>query len=361
MRILSPTDGEFPAPPRWDAFVRASPDGHLLQSWAWGQLKALYGWRPLRFAAVEDDTVLAAVQVLVRRLPPGWWTTAYIPKGPVLGRTAIDSDVVAALLSSVHVACRRQRCIALKLELDWEDAPKAAGRLVAWGFRPSQETIQPRRTVIVDLLGEEGAILAQMKPKTRYNIRLALRRGVTVRLGTAFDLPTFYALLQTTSTRDGFGIHTRGYYEQAYRLFAAQEAVGLLLAEREGRVLATLMAFTWGTKAWYMYGASSDEGRQHMPTHLLQWEAMRWAKARGCQTYDLWGIPDLDEDEIGPDVAAAEERGALSSGLGGLYRFKRGFGGHEVRYVGAFDWVYSEIPYRLLTAVWRHRRRRGEM
>jgi lipid II:glycine glycyltransferase (peptidoglycan interpeptide bridge formation enzyme) len=92
-----------------------------------------------------------------------------------------------------------------------------------------------------------------------------------------------------------------------------------------------------------------------MPTFLLQWEAMRWAKARGCRSYDLWGIPDLDEADIGPDMAAAEEQGVLSSGMGGLYRFKRGFGGREIRYVGAYDYVYNKPLYQLLTLAWKWR------
>jgi lipid II:glycine glycyltransferase (peptidoglycan interpeptide bridge formation enzyme) len=354
----TPRDAQSVPPEAWDEFVARSPSGHLLQSCTWGEFKARFGWSAQRIAIIKHDRILAAAQVMFRALPGGLWTTAYVPKGPLLISDPPSGSSSAALLSALHSACRLQRAILLKVEPDWEDEPQAHTWLRSQGFRLSQETVQPQRTVLVDLRPDEEEILAQMKPKARYNIRLAERKGISVRPGTAQDLPIFYGLLQVTGQRDGFGIHTQAYYSEAFRLFAAQQAVALLLAQYEGKTLAALMAFACGKKSWYMYGASSSEERQRMPNHLLQWEAMRWAKARGCETYDLWGIPDVDESELGPQMALAEEQGVLSTGLGGLYRFKRGFGGREVRYVGAYDYVYNRPLYRLLTAAWQRRKRR---
>jgi len=341
------------APQTWNEFVKRAPTSHLLQSWTWGDFKALFGWRPLRIAVVEGDHILTAAQVLFRPLPIGSLTTAYIPKGPLVSPSALDEPATQALLSALHTACRRQRAVFLKMEPDWEEATSTHGWLEAQGFVPSQQTVQPRRTVLIDLTQDEDAILAQMKAKTRYNIRLAQRKGISVRMGTVEDLPLFYELLKITGQRAGFGIHTQNYYTQAWQLFSAQEAVALFLAQYGAKILAAIMVFTWGKKAWYMYGASSDEERQRMPTYLLQWEAMRWAKAKGCEIYDLWGIPDVDESEIGPDIALAEEQGILSTGMGGLYRFKRGFGGREIRYVGAYDYIYNKPLYHLLTTLWK--------
>jgi len=280
-------------------------------------------------------------------------TTAYVPKGPVVNRSGPIRSSASALLSALHDSCRRNRAISLKIEPEWEDSTEAREWLKLQGFVPSEQTIQPRRTVIINLAANQESILAQMKAKTRYNIRLAERRGVAVHQGTEKDLATFYQLLQITGQRAGFGIHTQAYYIQAWKLFAPQQSVALFLAQFEGETIAAIMVFTWGRKAWYMYGASSNKGRRHMPNHLLQWEAMCWAKTRGCKTYDLWGIPDMDESAIGTDT----KQGTLSTGLGGLYRFKCGFGGQKVRYVGAYDRVYSKPLYRLLTAVWDWRRR----
>ena len=357
MRIYSSAEQGFFSPQEWDEFIRRSPSAHLLQSWTWGEFKAHFGWQPVRIAAVEGKRVLAAAQVLFRPLPLSRLTTAYIPKGPLADHATPLTSNSIALLSALHDICRRKRAIFLKMEPDWEDGAEVRNWLESRGFIPSEQTVQPRRTVVMDLRPDEETILAQMKPKTRYNIRLAQRKGVSVHLGRAEGLPLFYELLQATDQRAGFGIHTQAYYTQAWQLFAAQDAVALFLAQYQDKTLAALMAFAWGKKAWYMYGASSDEERQRMPNHLLQWEAMLWAKARGCETYDLWGIPDVDESEIGPDITAAEERGVLSTGLGGLYRFKRGFGGREVRYVGAYDYVYNKPLYRLLTAAWHWRKR----
>jgi lipid II:glycine glycyltransferase (peptidoglycan interpeptide bridge formation enzyme) len=356
MPVLSSADEGFPAQARWDEFVQRAPSGHLLQSWAWGEFKAGFGWQaPLRLALFDGERIVAGAQILFRPLPLPWLTIAYVPKGPIVERS--DFDAAGALLSAMHDACRRRHALALKIEPDWEDTPLSREWLEGRGFAPSARTVQPRRSVVIDLRLDEEAILAQMKPKTRYNVRLASRKGVSVRLAGADDLPVFYRLLQTTGRRDGFGIHSLAYYSQAWRVFTEQRSAALFLAEYGGQVLAGIMVFAWADKALYMYGASSDEERQRMPNHLLQWEAMRWAKGQGCETYDLWGIPDVDESAVGSDVAEAEESGVLSQGLGGLYRFKRGFGGREVRYVGAYDWVYSRPLHRLLNWAWSWRSR----
>jgi peptidoglycan pentaglycine glycine transferase (the first glycine) len=357
MRICSYAEQDFASGQRWDDWVQSLSTGHLLQSWAWGELKGRFGWQPLRLAAVEGDSILAAVQVLFRPLPAGRLSAAYVPKGPLVDRAASLAPPTSALMSALHEACRRRHAIQLKLEPDWLDGAEAHHWLQTQGFRSSEVTIQPRRTVLIDLTPSEDAVLAQMKSKTRYNVRLAQRKGVEVQLGTADDLATFYQMLKVTGQRGGFGIHTRGYYEWAWQLFAAQGAVALFLAYFNSRPLAAIMVLVWGKRAYYMYGASSDEEKQRMPTYLVQWEAMRWAKSRGCETYDLWGIPDVDGSEVGPDIAKAEEQGALSTGMGGLYRFKHGFGGTEMRYVGAYDYVYNRPLYGLLTAAWKWRHR----
>ena len=151
----------------------------------------------------------------------------------------------------------------------------------------------------------------------------------------------FYRLLQQTGIRDGFGVHSLEYYSKCYELFSKSGKCILLQAEFDGRALASLMAFTSGHRAWYFYGASSDEERNRMPTYLLQWEAMRWARQCGCLEYDLWGIPDEDESVLETNFMDHSE------GLWGVYRFKRGFGGRFVRSVGAWERVYYPILYQV--------------
>jgi len=320
----------------WDAQV-AAHRGHILQSWAWGELKSSFGWRAQRLAAGA-----ACAQLLYRRLPGGLGSIAYAPKGPLLDLQ--DEPSWQALLAAIRPLARRQGAICLKVEPDLEDDPLLAGRLSRLGFRPSPQPIQPRRTIVVDLQPEPDQILQRMKQKTRYNIRLAARKGVTVRPGGEGDLPAFYRMMEATAARDGFAIHSPAYYERAHRLFIPPGSGCLLLAEREGQLLGGVVVFAFGDTACYMYGASSDEGREWMPNYLLQWEGMRWARERGCRRYDLWGVPDEEEAVLEAQFTDRHD------GLWGVYRFKRGFGGRLVRTSGAWDLVYAPLRYRLYLA-----------
>ena len=341
--------------PVWEDFVARHPAGHLLQTWAWGELKSRFGWQAVRLGIGDGKRAVAGAQVLLRALPGGWHI-AYVPKGPLVDWA--DATQVGALLADLHRLCRARRCIFLKIEPPLEDEAAARDVIPSHGFRPRAPSVQPPRTILVDLLPQEQAILAAMKQKTRYNIHLAARKGVTVREGNADDLPAFQRLTQVTGQRDHFGIHDAHYYRVAYDLFAPQRAA-LLLAEVEGEPVAGLMAFQHGQTAYYLFGASSGVHRECMPAYLLQWQAMRWARARGCRYYDLWGIPDADEEALEAKFAAPglkAARRADTTGLWGVYRFKRGFGGRVCRSVGAFDYVYSRPfywAYRLLSSVRR--------
>ena len=333
----------------WDELVAATPGGHVLQSWAWGELKARFGWCVQRVAV---DGALA--QVLFRSLPGGLGTIAYVPKGPLVDYG--DAVTFRALLDAIRPLARKERALCLKIEPNHEEDPSLTEQLRALGFRPSPQVIQPRRTILVDLAPDSEELLRRMKQKTRYNVRLAARKGVTVRPGSEADLASFYRLMETTAQRDGFGIHTQAYYEAAHQLFV-QAGQGLfLLAEYEDQLLAGLVALgTGGGTACYMYGASSDEHRNLMPTYLLQWEAMLWAREQGFRDYDLWGVPDEDEATL---EAGFTQR---SDGLWGVYRFKRGFGGRLVRTAGAWDLAYAPLRYWLysMAVAWRNRGQAG--
>jgi peptidoglycan pentaglycine glycine transferase (the first glycine) len=337
----------------WDALVAEAPGGHVLQSWAWGELKARFGWRVQRLAV---DGALA--QVLFWSLPGGLGSIAYVPKGPLAGYD--DVRPLQALLDAILPLARQQRALCLKIEPNVEDDPLLAERLRALGFRPSPQTIQPRRTILVELTPEPEELLQRMKQKTRYNIRLAARKGVTIRAGSEADLASFYELMEATAQRDRFGIHTQAYYEAAHRLFVRAGRGRLLLAEYEGRLLAGLAVLGMGRgerggTACYMYGASSDEYRNLMPAYLLQWEAMLWAREQGYRTYDLWGVPDEEEETLEEGFTERDD------GLWGVYRFKRGFGGRLVRTAGAWDLVVAPLRYRLYLAAlaWIERRQAG--
>jgi peptidoglycan pentaglycine glycine transferase (the first glycine) len=341
----------------WEEFLSGFPDAHILQTSAWGELKAAFGWIPVRVAAAS-----AGAQILFRRLPFGL-TLAYIPKGPIGGKSLQGwQEKVETLpaeaewsefMSAVDAICRQHNAVFLKIEPDsWETAPKELGSGLPKpappdGFRLGRQAIQPRRTLLVDIGVDEERILGRMKQKTRYNIRLALKRGIVVH--PIANLETFYRLVRITGGRDAFGVHSLDYYRRAYDLFHPQGCCEMLVAEFQGEPLAALMIFARGQRAWYFYGASSNEYRERMPTYLLQWEAIRWARAQGCSLYDLWGIPDADEETLENSFTRR------SDGLWGVYRFKRGFGGRIARALGPYDRVYSPAGY-LLYSLWAKNR-----
>lgn len=333
----------------WNVFLSNYPDAHLLQSGEWGELKAAFGWDPVRLI-LEDGP---AAQILFRHLPLGL-TLAYLPK-PVFsdqlsvssGQLSVSSDQLSVFSgqfwAEVDAICKERRAVFLKIELDlWEDA-HALRTTSHTALRTSPHNIQPARTITVDLRGTEDNILARMKQKTRYNIRLAAKKGVTVRAWD--DVPAFHTMVQVTGGRDGFGVHSLEYYQRAYELFHPTGMAELLVAEYEGKPLAALMVFTRGRRAWYVYGASNNEERNRMPTYLLQWEAMRWARAKGAEEYDLWGAPDEDEETLEAQFTQRND------GLWGVYRFKRGFGGKVKRAAQALDRVYMPLLYKLY--LWR--------
>lgn len=323
-------------PTLWDGTLAAWPGASILQAYRWGEIKRQTGWRPYRLLLTAGDRPLAAAQLLVRRTPLG--TVAYVPRGPLFGP---DPRANAGLLRALHDLGREEGAVFLKIEPPTDD-PALAAWLQAQGFRPGAP-VQPQRTLIVDLRPAPDQLAARLHPKTRYNIGLARRRGVTVRLGSEHDLPVFYRWLQATSRRGRFPIHPAPYYESVWRTLHPAGQAALLMADYQDEPVAAALLLRFGPTAYYMYGASSDRHRSHKPNDLLQWEAMRWARQQGCLAYDLWGIPTVDP----PPGATA--------GLGGVYHFKRGFGGTPVTFLGAFDYVYCRWRYALWTCLLRWR------
>jgi lipid II:glycine glycyltransferase (peptidoglycan interpeptide bridge formation enzyme) len=304
----------------WNQFLSQHPNTHLLQTGEWGELKSAFGWKPVRIVSGN-----LGVQILFRKLPLGF-TIGYIPK----------ANIDNSLLPEVNQVCKHNHAIFLKIEPDsWDDSPLPKGEVL--GGRVSPHNIQPPRTIIIDIGGTEEEILARMKQKTRYNIRLAEKKGVTVR--TWDNIESFYKMMTLTGGRDGFNVHAQEYYQRAYELLHTNDMGEILVAEYEGRSLAAIFVARHGNRAYYLYGASTDEERNRMPAYFLQWEAMKWAKERGCKEYDLWGIPDQDEATLEAEFQSRHD------GLWSVYRFKRGFGGEVRRAAQALDRVYNPLLY----------------
>jgi len=356
----------------WNDLIRDLPDPHLLQTREWAQVKAKYGWEPHYFIWSEksdmSDTldksdfsdIVAAAMMLKRRIPIAGLgarlNILYIPKGPLMDWS--DGALRKRVLDELQSFANAQGAIFLKIDPDVvlgtgvpenedviedNNGQAVAAELERRGWLFASDQIQFRNTVMIDLSPSEDEMLACMKQKTRYNIRLAGRKSVIVRVGTKDDLPALYKMYAETSVRDGFVIRDEGYYQTVWRTFmdAKMPTCEPLIAEVDGEAVAAIFVFYFAGRAYYLYGMSREIHREKMPNYLLQWEAMRRAKAAGCHVYDLWGAPD-EFDE--------------SDSMWGVFRFKQGLGGEVVRTLGAWDYtprpfwykMYSEILPRIL-------------
>jgi len=238
--------------------------------------------------------------------------------------------VVDRTLADLIEVARRDRAIFIKIDPDL--APADGAILLDRGWRLSAEQIQFRNTMLIDLTPSDDQLLAAMKSKTRYNVRLAEKKGVRVRSGSVADLDRLYAMYAETARRDGFIIRPIDYYRDAWGSFIQSGLAQPLIAEVAGEAVAGLILFTFAQRAWYMYGMSRNAHREKMPNYLLQWAAMQWAKARGCAVYDLWGAPD--------ELSEADS-------MWGVYKFKEGLGGVFTPHAGAHDFVISRFGYWL--------------
>ena len=359
-------------PQKWNELIASLPGSHLLQTWEWSQVKAKYGWQAMPFIWADRQSAIgeaqsmktiqpvAAAMVLQRKFPISGFArrlcVIYIPKGPLMDWN--DTVLRKRVLEDLQAFAKRQGAIFIKADPDialgtgipgtQAAVEYAAGQAVrselmqrGWIF--SQDQIQFRNTVLIDLNPSEDELLARMKQKTRYNLRLAQKKGVTVRPGRVEDLPGLYRMYAETSVRDGFLIREEDYYQTVWRTFN-NPALGTrasstpfheaLIAEVDGQAVAAISVFYFAGQAIYLFGMSRDQHREKMPNHLLQWEAVRRAKALGCQIYNLWGAPNEFNE---------------SDDLWGVFRFKDGLGGYVLRTIGAWDFTPSPLLYRLYT------------
>ncbi len=338
----------------WNQTISALPGAHLLQTSQWAEVKAEVGWQayPLIWREADGEVGAAALLLIrsIRLLGVGpRVAVAYIPRGPLLNwaNETLRKLVFADLLTFT----RKQGCLFLKIDPElrlgtgvpgcedaWEDP---VGQAVlqemkgsGWHFSSSQ--VQFRNTATLDLKGTEEDWLKRMKQKTRYNLRLAQKSGMVVRVANESELPQVYKMYAETSVRDGFVIRSEAYYLGVWQKFMRAGMMSPLVAEFDGQLVAGLMLFYFGKNAWYLHGMSTALHREKMPNYYLQWEAMRLAVSRGCETYDLWGAPDTFDGE---------------DTMSGVFRFKEGLGARVLRTCGAWDYVIHPLGYFLYEKV----------
>ena len=294
----------------WDRMLEQH-HGSLLQSWRWGELQSRFGWHVERFCFDDGAAGLCSLQLTASLLPGG--AIAYVPRGPVI--------VPASRAEGLEVLTQRarsRRALVLRIEPEVPPDDDWSTRLAAAGWSPGTP-VQPQVTSLLDLRPEVEALRASFKPKTRYNLGLSERKGVTI--VQSQDVAAFARLSAATAHRQRIHLPGPDYYRTLLELFGPQRA-HLYLASHDGTLLAGILVARFGRTAYYLFGGSADDGKELMPNYLLHWRAMLEFKALGCEVYDWWGIPD----EPAPDHPWF-----------GLYRFKTGFGGSTVRYLGLYQ------------------------
>ena len=329
---------------------------HLFQSGFWCRFKEKFGWTPLAFQvgiSLREGEGEIPLFLHLRTLF-SVFSIAYIPFGPDFP-TGLGEDSRWVLLNSVSMSLEKELpfpCQMIRFDLPWEKPSSAESSQLKphlnihpqIRFYKAPMDIQPPDTVVLDLTQSEEQLLLGMKPKTRYNLRLAMKKGIEVRSGTVEDLSNWYKLYRETAARDRIAIHSYTYYRTLFDLSLSYRGdsprIALFLASYEGTLIGGIIAALFKDEAIYLYGASSNQHRNVMASYLLQWEAMKWAKQGGARRYDLFGISPTD-DPTHP--------------LGGLYRFKTGFGGRILHRWGSWDYPIHGIPYGIYREAERFR------
>jgi len=316
----------------YEAFVQSHPKGNFAQSYLWGKQKPMWVWKAIAVRG-EDGAIKGSLAVMIRKMPFVKQTLMYGCRGPVCDLD--DRETFGQLLEGARALAKEYKSYVIKLDPDVNSSNTAFAEMMRrFGFRSKEggkyfEAIQPRYVFRLDVEGKtEEEVEAGFHQKWRYNIRVAQKKGVEVKICGQEMIPAFADLMLTTGVRDGFVTRQPEYF--AAMLENLGEHCRLYMAFHEGQPIAGTLAIHYGDKVWYLYGASSNEHRNLMPNYLLQWRMIQWSIETGCCVYDFRGVSgDVSEDNP----------------LYGLYRFKKGFGGDFTEFVGEMDLVLNKPVY----------------
>lgn len=321
----------------WDSFLEASPDSGFMQSSWWADFRATTGYQHFGVILKDRNGIIGGAVVMKLSYASGR-CFYYIPEGPVLpADEAVAGEVFKAILEDIENRRKSEEETVshLRIEPRWQRLPG-----FVCGFRTpalSDNYTEPRNTLCVDLRPSEDGILAQMKPKGRYNIRVAERHGVSIVEDTSEQgLADFLRMYEETTDRQGIGTMPPSYFRTLVSMLWALQRGSVFFAEYQGRRLAAAVVVYFGSRATYFFGGSLANDRHVMAPYLLHFEIMRRAKAMGHEWYDFWGVAPKND----PD-----------NSWQGFSVFKRKFGGVEVNLVPTLDYVYDPAAYDRYRAV----------
>ena len=276
-----------------------------------------------------EDEIKGVALVIKRKLPLGQcWL--YVPGGPVF-KNLNDQIQISNILGKIVSLAKKEKAVFVKVD---PVVPKSIKIELGEGWRKSNKEVQPRNTLVLDLRRSEEDLLSGMRQKTRYNVRLAERKGVKVRFSKdRQDLETFINLAHEVSKRTSFRYHPDDYYRTMYEVLAPAGLLEVAVAEYGEEALAASLLINFGEVSTYVHGASSMKRKEVMAPHLMQWKSILRAKERGSKRYDFYGVAPKD---------------AGNHLWSGVTRFKEGFGGRRVDYGGAYDCVLRHKTKTLL-------------
>ncbi|MEP6756665.1 MAG: peptidoglycan bridge formation glycyltransferase FemA/FemB family protein [Chthonomonadales bacterium] len=310
---------------KWDELVGASPECGLMQSSAWAEFKRLEGYETHRFGFFNDEELIGGAN-LYDYPYTGREGFLICPEGPLLPwqDTETSRACLRLLQTKAHEIAETNGGLGLRIEPHL--TPPAPSILRNWKRAPIDLT--PVHTLVLDIAGTPESILAQMKPKGRYNLKLADKHGVTVRQSRNInDLQTFYALFKETAGRNGFFAEPYGFFLNLSSVYFPKNLGELFIAEWQGETLAAILVTYCGMRSTYLYGGSSNQNRQVMPNYLLQWSAVLESRRRGCTEYDFFGYDPF---------------GQTDHLYAGISRFKTQFGGRRMDSIGARDFIFYD-------------------
>lgn len=302
---------------------------HPLQSWQWGEFRKKTGVKVIRLGVFEGDVLIKGYQLTIHPLPFTRYTIGYLPKGEVLDRE---------VLRTLTKFGKENNCLFIKLEPNVLAPNKSFHQFLLKNSCQRGRSLFTKYTFWLDLTKPEEEILALMKPKTRYNIRLAKRKGVQVTEDNSREaFEVYLKLLWETTKRQGFYAHSKSYHQKLWETLSSTGIYHLFLAKYKEKVLAAYVFFTFKNVLYYPYGGSTRAHREVMPAYALFWEAIRFGKKGGCKIFDMWGTPGPNPDPKDPWF--------------GFHRFKAGFGGRLVEFVGTYDLIINPKAYQLFTFI----------
>lgn len=311
-------------PTIWDAHV-----SHPLQSYAWGEFRKEMGVTLVRIIGKKNNAIVSCFQLTFHRIPKTNWTIGYFPKGP-----PVDKDMITILKEVGY----KQQALCIQLEpLDLFVQSKIE-TYTTLNLLPAVRPLFTPHTFIIDLTPTEDALLQSFHPKTRYNIKVAVKHGVKILEDNSDEaFASYLRLTDQTTKRQQFYAHSHLYHETMWHTMKKNEFAHLFTATYQNKLLAAWIVFVWKNCMYYPYGSSSRENREVMAPTLLLWELIRYGKSVGCTSFDLWGALGENPDPKDPWF--------------GFHRFKLGFSPTLVHYIGSFDLVLHPTLYRLYTLV----------